>query len=147
MAQSLRKHFVFTIIPMLNPDGVAEGNYRTSLSGVDLNRTWDGPSPSSHQEIHAAKALLKRLQDQQGVEMFVDLHGHSVKKDNFIYGYEGGPAGHEVWVLPFILGEEVRGERLDDMFSYRSSRFNKVTSQAFKKIYDRTFLSRPMDCL
>lgn len=36
-AQLLRKHFVFKIIPMLNPDGVVYGNYRCSLLGVDLN--------------------------------------------------------------------------------------------------------------
>jgi murein tripeptide amidase MpaA len=30
--------FVFYIVPMLNPDGVIVGNYRTSYSGKDLNR-------------------------------------------------------------------------------------------------------------
>lgn len=29
---------------MMNPDGVIHGNYRCSLSGVDLNRQWDNPS-------------------------------------------------------------------------------------------------------
>lgn len=28
----------FYIIPMINPDGVVAGNYRTSFSGRDLNR-------------------------------------------------------------------------------------------------------------
>ncbi len=37
-AAELRKRFVFKIVPMLNPDGVIVGNYRCSLSGVDLNR-------------------------------------------------------------------------------------------------------------
>jgi murein tripeptide amidase MpaA len=37
-ARYLRNNFVFKIIPMLNPDGVIIGNYRTSLSGLDLNR-------------------------------------------------------------------------------------------------------------
>ena len=37
-ARYLRDNFVFKIIPMLNPDGVIVGNYRTSLSGLDLNR-------------------------------------------------------------------------------------------------------------
>lgn len=34
----LREHFVFHIIPMVNPDGVLIGNFRTSLYGKDLNR-------------------------------------------------------------------------------------------------------------
>jgi murein tripeptide amidase MpaA len=37
-ARYLRNHFVFKIVPMLNPDGVFVGNYRCSLSGLDLNR-------------------------------------------------------------------------------------------------------------
>ena len=39
-ARNLRRRFVFHVIPMLNPDGVYIGNYRCSLSGQDLNRTW-----------------------------------------------------------------------------------------------------------
>lgn len=38
VARYLRNNFVFKIIPMLNPDGVLVGNYRCSLSGLDLNR-------------------------------------------------------------------------------------------------------------
>lgn len=37
-AIELRKKYIFKIIPMTNPDGVIIGNYRTSLSGNDLNR-------------------------------------------------------------------------------------------------------------
>jgi cytosolic carboxypeptidase protein 2/3 len=37
-ARLLRSLFVFRIVPMLNPDGVARGNNRCSLAGVDLNR-------------------------------------------------------------------------------------------------------------
>lgn len=31
---------IFKIVPMLNPDGVVFGNFRTSLLGVDLNRSF-----------------------------------------------------------------------------------------------------------
>lgn len=37
-ARFLRDTYVFKIVPMLNPDGVIVGNYRCSLSGMDLNR-------------------------------------------------------------------------------------------------------------
>jgi murein tripeptide amidase MpaA len=37
-AIDLRRRVVFKIVPMSNPDGVIAGNYRTSLSGNDLNR-------------------------------------------------------------------------------------------------------------
>lgn len=39
--KDLRKAFIFYIVPMLNPDGVVAGNYRTSFFGKDLNRTFD----------------------------------------------------------------------------------------------------------
>jgi murein tripeptide amidase MpaA len=37
-SKMLRKCFIFYIVPMLNPDGVIAGNFRTSYSGKDLNR-------------------------------------------------------------------------------------------------------------
>lgn len=33
---------------MVNPDGVVAGNYRTNLSGIDLNRRWDGGNRSKN---------------------------------------------------------------------------------------------------
>ena len=54
-ASSLRKVFVFKIIPMLNVDGVINGHYRCSMLGVDLNRWWKHPSPVLHPPIYHAK--------------------------------------------------------------------------------------------
>jgi hypothetical protein len=44
IAKKLRKHITFIIVPMLNPDGVFLGNYRTAFCGLDLNRQveWTG---------------------------------------------------------------------------------------------------------
>jgi murein tripeptide amidase MpaA len=39
-AFQLRDNFIFKIVPMVNPDGVIHGNYRSNLSGSDLNRKW-----------------------------------------------------------------------------------------------------------
>lgn len=38
VAAELRKQIVFKVVPMVNPDGVVVGNFRTSLCGRDLNR-------------------------------------------------------------------------------------------------------------
>ena len=39
-ASQLRDNLVFKIVPMVNPDGVVAGNYRTSFIGKDLNRLY-----------------------------------------------------------------------------------------------------------
>jgi murein tripeptide amidase MpaA len=41
LSNILRKMFIFHIVPMLNPDGVVAGNFRTSYSGKDLNRQFN----------------------------------------------------------------------------------------------------------
>jgi hypothetical protein len=43
LADMLRSTFCFIILPMLTPDGVVQGNYRTSLAGCDLNRKYENP--------------------------------------------------------------------------------------------------------
>lgn len=58
-AKVLRDKFVFKIIPMLNPDGVINGNYRCSLAGADLNRRWKTPSKLLFPEIFETKKLCK----------------------------------------------------------------------------------------
>ena len=58
-AKILRDNFEFKIIPMLNPDGVINGNSRWSLAGVDLNRCWADPSRRQHPTIYHTKMLIK----------------------------------------------------------------------------------------
>jgi murein tripeptide amidase MpaA len=58
-AIALRRNFVFKIIPMINVDGVIYGNYRCSLSGIDLNRVWKKPNATLFPEIVAIKNLVE----------------------------------------------------------------------------------------
>eukprot|EP00603_Paraphysomonas_imperforata_P015072 CAMPEP_0114457232 /NCGR_PEP_ID=MMETSP0104-20121206/4055_1 /TAXON_ID=37642 ORGANISM="Paraphysomonas imperforata, Strain PA2" /NCGR_SAMPLE_ID=MMETSP0104 /ASSEMBLY_ACC=CAM_ASM_000202 /LENGTH=1562 /DNA_ID=CAMNT_0001629769 /DNA_START=131 /DNA_END=4819 /DNA_ORIENTATION=+ len=87
-AQELREKFVFIIIPMLNPDGVINGNNRTSLSGHDLNRNWRCPDSTRHPTIYYLKEISQNLVDKTShdVLMYIDLHGHSRQKGAFTYG-------------------------------------------------------------
>ena len=54
-AKTLRKKVVFKIIPMLNPDGVVVGNFRTSYCGKDLNRQFKTNSTFLIPEVKAVK--------------------------------------------------------------------------------------------
>ncbi|KAM9810611.1 cytosolic carboxypeptidase 1 [Neosynchiropus ocellatus] len=87
MAASLREAYIFKIVPMLNPDGVVNGSHRCSLSGEDLNRQWQNPNPELHPTIYHTKSLLQYLAHTQRAPLvYCDYHGHSRKKNVFMYG-------------------------------------------------------------
>jgi len=88
VAAILRSSFIFKVVPMLNPDGVVNGNYRSSLAGVDLNRVWDKPVKWLHPTVYHSKKLLQQLAAAGRLALFVDIHGHSTKEDVFFYGCE-----------------------------------------------------------
>lgn len=60
-AQKLRENFIFMMVPMLNPDGVFRGHYRTDSRGVNLNRVYLETDPEVHPTISATKRLLLDL--------------------------------------------------------------------------------------
>ncbi|XP_069812780.1 cytosolic carboxypeptidase 4 isoform X2 [Dendropsophus ebraccatus] len=86
-AQILREMFIFKIIPMLNPDGVINGNHRCSLNGEDLNRQWLSPKCNLQPTIYHVKGLLYYLNSIGRTPLvFCDYHGHSQRKNVFFYG-------------------------------------------------------------
>ena len=71
---------------MLNPDGVILGNYRCNLSQVDLNRQWIDPNKKLHPTIYNTKQMIKRMKEERDLVLYCDFHGHTRKKNCFMYG-------------------------------------------------------------
>ncbi|KAJ0069552.1 hypothetical protein NL108_008495 [Boleophthalmus pectinirostris] len=87
VAQSLRETFVFKIIPILNPDGVINGTNRCNLNSEDLNRQWSKPDPVLSPTIYHTKGFLYYLNSIGRTPLvYCDYHGHSRKKNVFLYG-------------------------------------------------------------
>ena len=93
-AVALRRNFVFKIVPMLNPDGVCAGNYRCCLNGVDLNRKWLRPNKKLFPTIFYAKVMVLALAARHSVMMVCDFHGHTKKRNVFIYGCSVKPESY-----------------------------------------------------
>lgn len=117
-AQALRENFVFKIVPMLNPDGVINGNYRCSLAGQDLNRRWKIPSKHLHPVNWHVKKMIREFNREREMILSCDLHGHSRRKNIFIYGNNFENRPHATRVFPFIMS------KLLDYFSFEYSRFS-----------------------
>jgi len=115
-AKILRDYFVFKVVPMLNPDGVINGWYRCGIPGMDLNRCWIGPCSKQNATIFHTKQLLKSFQEERDVAMFVDFHGHSMKKNIFMYGCCGRPQAKEK-VFPKLV------ESCSEIFSFKGCDF------------------------
>ena len=56
--KALRRNFVFKVIMMLNPDGVARGYYRLDTMGCNLNRMYLNPYQREHPTIWATKKAI-----------------------------------------------------------------------------------------
>ena len=110
-AKILRDNFIFKVVPMLNPDGVVIGNNRCGQAGVDLNRFWMEPSKKMHPTIFHAKAMVKQFSEENEIVLACDFHGHSRKKNVFMYGCVGKTRNRER-IFPKLL------ERISDVFSF-----------------------------
>ncbi|KAE8752500.1 hypothetical protein FOCC_FOCC000622 [Frankliniella occidentalis] len=63
-------------------------SHRCGLTNDDLNRKWSKPDPKLHPSIYHTKGLLEYLTRVQRRPpfVFIDFHGHSRKKNIFVYG-------------------------------------------------------------
>ena len=134
-ARALRRKFVFKIVPMLCPDGVINGNYRCGIAGHDMNRRWAKPHPKQHSPIFHMKLMIEEMMQDRQVVLFCDLHGHSRKKNVFLYGCDArfwnrksssaaAPVPLSERVFPMLMDEKSQS------FAFRGCRFKVQKSKS-----------------
>ena len=125
-AHFLRDRLVFHIIPMLNPDGVIMGNYRTGFAGCDLNRQFQRPNFVLHPTVTALKTLITRVWKEHDIIAFLDLHAHSKQKGVFMYGPHY-PLHNEKYYKMRVLPKLICGK--SQVFRYASCKFRNERSK------------------
>lgn len=132
-ARGLRDCFEFVLVPMLNPDGVVAGNFRTDLVGDDLNRQFLRPSARFHPAVHHLVYLARQLRARRRLAFCLDLHGHSTRPGVFAYGPQlsaTDPLASFAKVLPWLLARQT-DMFLFDKCTFTVPRHKRRTARAF----------------
>jgi hypothetical protein len=79
LAIRFRERFKLAVVPLLNPDGVANGHWRHNVDGTDLNRDWGA---FAQPETRAVINWVEQ-QETEGLELVLVLDFHSTWEDLF----------------------------------------------------------------
>lgn len=105
---------------MINPDGVILGNSRCNLAGYDLNRCWKSPKQERSKQIMYIKKHI--FQHHNRIQMFIDLHAHSKKKNVFAYGCHDMSNPYSTRQFPFLLSKLSKHD-----FLFQQCKFTKLS--------------------
>eukprot|EP00796_Vickermania_ingenoplastis_P008124 gene8125-5660_t len=122
-AARLRDHFIFVVVPMLNPDGVSRGHSRMDQWGVNLNRSYNNPDPVAEPTIYQLKKLFEGLlrTHRERFFMYIDFHSHASQSTSFMFGNHLPDEVHH-WNKAFPRLVELHSQNL---FSYSVCRFGR----------------------
>ncbi|TLP79614.1 M14 family metallopeptidase [Maribacter sp. ACAM166] len=76
-AQKFRANFDLFVVPLMNPDGVDNGNWRHNMGGIDLNRDWQDFNQPETKSVR--DFLIKK--EAQGYEFVFGVDFHSTWDD------------------------------------------------------------------
>jgi hypothetical protein len=123
-AIQLREHFIFFIVPMLNPDGVSRGHSRLDQYGNNLNRCYNDPDPESQPTVLALRRVFEHLQRtyRDRFIMYLDFHSHASQSSGFMFG-NNLPVRVQHWNVFFPRLVELHARHV---FSFGLCRFGRV---------------------
>lgn len=87
LARRFRAKFALLVVPLVNPDGVAAGNWRHNMNGVDTNRDW---GVFAQPETRAVRDAVEALRARGRIWLHLDFH--STFKDVFYTQRDDAPS-------------------------------------------------------
>jgi hypothetical protein len=120
IANKMRSIFEWWIMPIVNPDGVVNGNYRCNCQGKDMNRHFFANHDDEADkigrciEVELIRDYLKNqipAGETNPLKLFLDIHAHS--KDASIFSY--APVPENAWD---VMETKRWSEILDSMSPY-----------------------------
>lgn len=126
----LLRKYIFFIIPVLNPDGVALGYCRSDTRGINLNRVYGSSNASQHPSIFAAEGACAMVKQCQGsLRLYLDMHAHSSRRGAFLLGSEQtGAAYFEAKLYCYSLA------RRCSFFEYAQCLFTDFSEGTAKRV-------------
>ena len=129
-ARRLRDQFVIKIIPMMNPEGVIVGNFRTDLVGNDLNRTFNENHEVFQPQMKQLRTLVLQAKEKYRREniYFLDIRGTSSRKNCFFLGPEFRDDDLRNYLTKLVV---LKMRDLAPSFRAQSSRFKEPSHLKF----------------
>ncbi|MDF2158267.1 M14 family metallopeptidase [Algoriphagus sp. CAU 1675] len=99
LARKFREKYNTYVMPMMNPDGVANGHWRHNAGGIDTNRDWVN---LNQPETKALTDFMKRKEAESGGEFFFAADFHATWEDIF-YTMNEELEGNSPGLVPKII--------------------------------------------
>ena len=87
LAKNFRKRFTLLLVPLVNPDGVANGHSRHNAGAIDLNRDW---GPFTQPETQSIQRVLAEI-ERRNMRPRLMLDFHATKQTSTMIYYTQMP--------------------------------------------------------
>jgi len=139
--RAFNQRFNLIVIPNLNPDGVALGNWRNNANGVDTNRDW---GLFEQPETKAVANLLRQL-NNEGHQFYLGLDFHSTGKNYFYTQEDTDPLCPAAFTAQWIADIQSTLPNYTVKRSARTSDGNPTFKQWFNTEYGVPSISFELD--
>ena len=89
LSQRLLSKVVFSVIPMINPDGVELHKARENANDVDIESNWGTATPEA--EVEALKSFFtEKMESELPIDIMLNMHSAYACKRYFVYHHQNG---------------------------------------------------------